>query len=482
MPDSVTASLLKRAWAQLWKPGSPYFLPTAFVSGASGAGSPVPALSVPDVGPFGLFGGMATGEVSLGFNHATLSGFDSATAGTFSFDEGSGNFTARIEFIGLSYGGSYSVTGNADPGCAMAGGSSLMNFSPHAQVMGESASRQSAAAQAGEREDASSPSEEERLELARKYRDKLTRTPAGLSMVGSYYDNNWAMNEIVRGDNAFTSYLSEHRARSSEMADQTAVSAEAPADGSKTIGDEEYSMDSLMRQVIFLKMCRNRTTKAGDAFAEAAEATTNFTSVVIQEHDNEPTTVGAVMEKVSTAPPINLRSVRRQAMPGEELVGEIPVSSFKNPSMLETHRRAVARAEAYIAEYTAKGKPNLTFTERAATGDLAIGSGVFRSNLTAPVLVITGAVETSGPAANPTLTLLIERLTAIVHPVRISLGHETPWAQDKLFDKTQQTLASAQFIHDLVVRRLSDWLSGPQMANYLNQRLSDAVNQALGPF
>jgi hypothetical protein len=122
-----------------------------------------------------LFGGLTTGEVNLAFNHVTLDGFESATAGRLSFDEASGSFSARIELIQLSHAGEYSVTGSADPGYAMAAASSLLNISPHEPVEWGNAAEESAASDEVGRDGLSSPSEEKRPELARGYWDKLAR-------------------------------------------------------------------------------------------------------------------------------------------------------------------------------------------------------------------------------------------------------------------------------------------------------------------
>jgi hypothetical protein len=468
MDGSVASFLLKKAWEQLWKPGTPYYLPTVFMDGASGGGKTVPALGsrpVPDLGPFGLFGDSTFGEVNLSLNGASIGGLNTASNGGFTYTDATQVFTAQINFAGLTYNGNYAVTGNGVLGCALAGASGLMHILPGAKAEADSAL-------AGSDDDT-------RLQLARQYRDNLVKSPAGLEMVGTYYDNNWAMNEVVRGNNLFTNYMNQNRPVSSSMADQTKVAAQSPDDPTKTVGDNSYYFNSMLRQGAFMRACQLLDPSGTGPYGEAADATFQFKGAVIDNYSG-PVTVSTVMNNVQQAPTGSLRKFAATANEDEETVGGIAVSRFRTPEALELFRKAHAEIEAFEAEYMSKGGRNQTFTELLAAGDMPIGSGSFNDTFAAPNFKITGTVVISGPPENPQLVVTVTKLEANVPSINVSLSQSSPWPQPSLYDKVVQALANAGFVHDLIRSKLNDKLSDPSVMSYLTNRINDSINDALG--
>lgn len=470
MAGGVAAFLLKQAWNLLWKQGTPYYLPTVLVDGASGDGHTVPPLGnrpVPDLGPFGLFGDSTFGEVNLGLSGASIGGLGTAANGGFTYDETSQVFTATIRWQGLSYAGKYAVTGNGLLGCAAAGASGLMKIIPGLQV--------GASAVGGGDGDA-------RLQQAREYRDQLVQTPAGLEMVGQYYDNNWAMNEVVRGQNVFTSYMSQNRPTSAGLADQTSAAAAAPDDPTKTVGDTAYYASSMIRQVIFERACQNAGGNgADDPFADAAKATLSFKGVVNASYTG-PVTVGKVMTEVSSAPAGALRS-HLLAASLQESTDIAPVGAFRDEEARQVYIQAHEEAQAFIRDYEQSDGPNRLFSELAALGgDMPIGSGTFTDTFPVPDVVITGTVAVTGDPNNPQLTVTLTKLTATLPNIAISLSSGGNWPYPNLYDKVTQALANAGFVHDLIRSKLGDKLGDPTVLTYLSNRINDAINKALGDF
>ncbi|MBX9813373.1 MAG: hypothetical protein K2X76_01585 [Sphingomonas sp.] len=470
MAGGVAEFLLKQAWKLLWKPGTPYYLPTVLVDGASGDGHQVPPLGnrpVPDLGPFGLFGDSTFGEVNLSLSHGQIGGLGSAADGGFTYDETTAIFTATINWQGLSYAGDYAVTGNGLVGCAAAGAAGLMKVIPAHDTQVE-------AVELGAGED------DPRLQQARDYRDKLVQTPAGLELVGTYYDNNWAMNEIVRGDNVFTSFMNQKRAISAGLADQTSAAAAAPNDPNKTVGDTDYYVNSMLRQVVFERACQNAGGGGGDdPFADAAAATLSFKGLVNANYAGA-VTVGQVMTEVAAAP---AGAVARHLAAGAQGVAEIATAdAFRSEEARLAYQRAEAEAEAFISDYEARGGPNRLFSELALLGgDLPIGAGSFNDSFAAPNVVINGTVTVTGDPNNPQLTVTLTKLVANLPSINISLS-SGGWAQPSLYDRVTQALANAGFVHDLIRQKLGDKLGDATVLAYLSARINDAINKALGDF
>lgn len=189
--DNVPETVLKLAWKLLWTKGTPFYLPTIILNGLDQGGHPLPPLAarpVKDLGPIALFDKDPWGTVSITLSDASVAGLDSIGDQGFTFDSATSTFTAKISFSSLVFAGRYGVEGSGLAGCAVAGATGLLGLFPTRAI----------AAEGGNDFD------DEHLVLARNYQAQLATSPGGLKLVGHYYDNNDAMNEIVRGKTFFS--------------------------------------------------------------------------------------------------------------------------------------------------------------------------------------------------------------------------------------------------------------------------------------
>ncbi|WP_226812914.1 hypothetical protein [Burkholderia pseudomallei] len=481
--ESVAQLLLRLAWKRLWKPGTPYYLPNVLVNGASGNGkhvAPLGSRPVPALGPFDLASQDPWGHVSITLRDGAVDGLQTAADGGFTYDDKTSAYTAKIAFGQLAYRAPYAVDGDGLLGCALSGASALL------QIIGGADAALAAPQAAGD------SAHEERIRLANEYQDRLVQSPAGLSLVGTYYDNNWAMNQIVRDPrpNAFLRQWANEK--TSQMARLTQGAAQAPEDPSRKIGDDEYTLASYKRGVAFKKACVDKSVKQDDSdpFWKAGVESNAFHGLVERNHDG-PTTVGHVMAQVANSPPSLLDDARaryREHMlaaansASVEMAGDLPATLFRTSESAALYRRAydeVMAEEAAYAEQVASGA-----VSEAAAGAFPVAKGNARATFGAPAFTMKGTITVTGNGDDLKLRLTLAAIEANLPRLSIDV-QPFDWFTGKgdqrsLYDLVSKKVAQARFIQDLLRKKIDEKLSDAKVLGYLQDRINDAIDEALG--
>lgn len=481
--ESVAQLLLRLAWKRLWKPGTPYYLPNVLINGASGNGkhvAPLGSRPVPALGPFDLASQDPWGHVSITLRDGAVDGLQTAADGGFTYDDKTSAYTAKIAFGQLAYRAPYAVDGDGLLGCALSGASALL------QIIGGADAALAAPQAAGD------SAHEERIRLANEYQDRLVQSPAGLSLVGTYYDNNWAMNQIVRDPrpNAFLRQWANEK--TSQMARLTQGAAQAPEDPSRKIGDDEYTLASYKRGVAFKKACVDKSVKQDDSdpFWKAGVESNAFHGLVERNHDG-PTTVGHVMAQVANSPPSLLDDARaryREHMlaaansASVEMAGDLPATLFRTSESAALYRRAydeVMAEEAAYAEQVASGA-----VSEAAAGAFPVAKGNARATFGAPAFTMKGTITVTGNGDDLKLRLTLAAIEANLPRLSIDV-QPFDWFTGKgdqrsLYDLVSKKVAQARFIQDLLRKKIDEKLSDAKVLGYLQDRINDAIDEALG--
>lgn len=440
---NVPEAILKIIWGMLWNKNGPFYLPNLIANGGDSIG-PLGDRPVKDLGPFALFDKDPWGTVSISLKDANVSGLSTIGDGGFTFDSSTQIFTAKLNFQQVNYNGRYVIDGSGLAGCAVAGVTGLLGLFP---------GRGAAASEHG------SEFDDEHIVLARNYQSQLVNSPAGLSLVGSYYDNNDAMNEIVRGQTYFNHQFPRFKTAgktSRDYADQTTAAARAPDDPMKTVGDANYKMHAFLMQTIFSRSAQDLYVTTKDPkYTQAATATLNFKSEVDNAPIHGATTVSNVMKTVQDSAPIDLKS---------------PAPRPTQPPPAE-YLAALEEIEADHARWLKSHTPK-PFSELQAAAALNLGEGRFWDQFTVPSLTVSGTVTTTGEPPNISLVVNLTKISASIPQLNIALSTDLPGT---LYETVVNALANANFVKDLMNTQVNDSLASPTVLSYLN----DVINKAI---
>ncbi|WP_437333131.1 hypothetical protein [Sorangium sp. So ce394] len=442
---------MQLAWKLLWTKGTPFYLPTIILNGLEDGRASLPPLAprpVKDLGPIALFNKDPWGTVSISLSEATVAGLDTIHDQGFEFDSKTGAFNAKIGFDSLVLAGKYSVDGSGLAGCAVAAATVLLGLLPP---------RSSAAAADG------SELDDEHIALARNYQAQLAQSPTGQQLVGAYYDNNDAMNEIVRGDtffrHAFPTVVTDGKT-SRDFADQTTVAAKSPNDPARSVGDPTYRLHAFKMQLAFARSAAKLWENTGDSkYLEVGKAKDEFYHQATHGPAQGTTTVGNVMEAIRNADPGAARALATQSHLALD-----PIYEAAEREIDEAHAR-------WTAANVTRPYSELA---RAVASDL--GQGTFSDAFGVPSLSLSGTIEIGGSGPNVTLTLT--RLTTDIPEIDIALSTSLP---DTLYDQVVQSLADAQFIKDLLRRSVENALGTKSTLDYLSTAVNAAIAKVLAP-
>ncbi len=451
--NEVPTTILEIAWKMLWTRGSPYYLPNLILNGGSGDGHTVPPLgsrSIPDLGPFALFDKKPWGTVAVSLDHSSLSGLDTIQDQGFTYDSATSAFTAKVGFSQVALAGRYSVTGSGLVGCAVAGVTGLLGLFP---------TERSLVAEDGDEFD------DEHIELAQQYRSQLVQSPSGLELVSNYYDNNDAMNEIVRGDTYFHTVfptLQTDGKTSKDYASQTTLAARSPDDPNQTVGNPSYRLHAFKMQLAFAKSAQSLYEQTGDTkYTDAGNAKNTFNAQVDNSGIPGATTVGNVMATV--------RSITLERLEGITAQDQTPLTA---------EYEAVAREiDEDYDRWREAGNVDRPFSALASDVAASLGDGTFHDRFGVPSFTLNGTVTVTGQVPDVKLTVNLTSASADLPQIDISLSTSHP---DTLYDEVVKALGKAQFVKDLMRRKLNDELSSQQVVGWLSDRINDALTKALG--
>lgn len=449
--------LMQHAWARLWKPGTPYYLPTAIVSGASGNGVTVDALGglhIADTGAIPLVKSSTWGNISVDLTNVTLMGLGSMTNGGMTYDDSTGAFTATVGIPNAEFTGDYDVEGSGIAGCAVdAAGIALKPF------------QQS-------RADMADGDDDPNLDLARAYRDQLVLSSDGLDHVATYYDHNDTYNEVVSaqdGPNSFTKAWPVYQTNgktSKDFASQTSSAAQNPTDPSDTVGDTDYNLHSFVMQGILMKTLFGMSKSSGDKYELAAQASLDFKTEVMQQ-PAAPTTVGAVMTKMGTTPP-GADSVPPEQAPTDDA----------GPSMRELAERADAIVEEVYPRFEAEAQEERARIAMGGPADSSTGvQGTFTDVFSVPTATLSGTIEVVGTPPNTSLQATLTGLDATIPSIAVQLA-----GSGGLLEEAQNAIANAHWFQQLLTKKVHDRLNESDILTWLTDRVNQSITQALGDF
>jgi hypothetical protein len=443
---NVPETIMNIVWKLLWTPGTPFYLPSLIANGSPDGGpiAPLGDRSVQDLGPFALFDQKPWGTVSISLSNSKLGGLQTVSDGGFTFNSQTSSFTAALNFQSLRYAGSYAVDGSGLAGCAVAGLTGLLGLFPGG----------------GSRLAATGGSEfdNEHLVLARDYQAQLVNSPAGLGLVSNYYDNNDAMNEIVRGqtyfNHAFPTILTAGKT-SKDYADQTTAAAKAPNDPANTVGDANYRLHAFRMQVVFAKSAEDLYKQTGDPkYTEAGTAKDHFAATVEASGITGPNTVGQVMGAVQSAPRESLRAVRATpvVLPPEYVA-------------------ALAEMDADHLKWSA-ANTSRPFSQLQAMAAMNLGSGYFEDTFSVPSLKIEGTVTVTGQLPKVSLVVTLTKITAAIPRINITISTSLP---NTLYQAVVSALANADFVKDLMSTKVNEALASQDVLTFLSKVINDAI-------
>jgi len=456
--------LMQIAWKRLWTPGTPYYLPTAILSGASGNGitvDPLGTLSIADTGAIPLVQSSTWGNISVELVNAEVAGINTLTNGGMVYDSTSGAFTATLGLTAGSFTGDYSASGTGVAGCAISAASTLLGSGADAAFV---------------RDD--DPVEDPNLALATSYRDQLALSDAGLDQVASYYNNNDTLNEVVSGQNgpnAFTAAWPNATPTgpgktSGYFAQQTSTAAQNPNDPNATVGDTDYSVHSFCMQGILLKTLLAMSTQKGDRYDQAAQSTLTFRSQV-QQQPPGPTTVGTVMTTLGTTPPTQVASNTLDEGPPAATEAAQPVD----------WDAVLQQADAYVDETYGHWDTMATEQHTEWTAALQASSnsinGSFVDNFSVPSAKLSGTIQVVGVSPNTSLQITLSSFDVTVPRIAISLS-----GSGSFLDAVQNAIANANWFQDLMAKKIHDQLNSANLLSWLTDRVNQSITEALGNF
>lgn len=456
--------LMQIAWKRLWTPGTPYYLPTAILSGASGNGitvDPLGNLSISDTGAIPLVQSSTWGNISVELTNAAVAGISTLTNGGMAYDSTSGAFTATLGLTAGSFAGHYSASGTGVAGCAISTASTLLGNGADAAFV---------------RDD--DPAEDPNLALATSYRDQLALSDAGLEQVASYYNNNDTLNEVVSGQNgpnAFTAAWPNATPTgpgktSAYYAQQTSTAAQNPNDPGATVGDTDYSVHSFCMQGILLKTLLAMSTQEGDRYDKAAQSTLTFRSEV-QNQPPGPTTVGNVMTTLGATPPPEVAS---------NTLGVEPLGATALAQPIDWDA-VVQQADAYVEETyghwdAMASQQHAEWTAALQASSTSIHGG-FVDTFSVPSAKLSGTIQVVGVSPNTSLQITLTSFDVTVPRIAISLS-----GSGSFLDAVQNAIANANWFQDLMTKKVHDQLNSATLLTWLTDRVNQSITEALGAF
>lgn len=450
MSADPLSGILNQAWALLWRPDSPWHLPTTLARGGNFGRTvmhPMAAITIPDTGPVPLYSSDTRGNVSIALSSMTLDGLASIADHGLTWPGGTGAIQATVALGDLTFSGSYQADA-AGP---------AMTTLEIATSLGRSRGA------AGEEPPAAN------IALARDYRDQLLRpgrSGNGAVLVGKYYDHNDTVNRIFSDKNGFTSAWpgsapgNPPAQNTAYYMDMTADAASHPGDPDYTVGGDDYLMHGVYMQTLLIKACQDYEQQdpdhAADYRALADDAARFQGNVNGFTNDNPgPVTVDVVMSAVTNTH--QMPDAELAAIPEPEAVRRGREAAEQDFPALQ--RRALAERAAREQQVT-----------RAQT------TGRFSAEIAMPAVTLSGTVAVTGAPPFYQVSVEFTALSAPLPSPRIALAAGT----DADFTaEVQARLDRAQWFQRVLGTRLRADAGSPQTLRYLSGLFNQAISAVL---
>lgn len=462
---SPSEYLLRLAWKRLWKKGTPYYLPTVIAEGVSKDGHDVPPLSpvpVQNIGPLDIVDAPVIGTLSVEMTDNQLKGLQNIEDGGFTYDDTNQTFSAALKADGaLEFSGNYQIYSSSKAtACAINAAHTVLGGGG-AGAGGSGAG--GANADVDENDDANGNSDPSDLDVARDYRTRLLQSENGQTLVGTYYDNNEAMSIMFESSEApahnwramWTQYKHNGDSTTQDLIDQTSLACRNPDDDNHTVGGFEFSDHSFTLQTAMLtnalQMKSSGKYEGDPRFTKLTRDIACFKCAATIH--NQEQTAGSVMQTVKTDP----KNVRQQVERGD--------------CQTETSKEHEERVQAFYDSLE-------TATVGAAASDPGYKTearGTFGDTFHFDEIRISGTVRPHGDSIGVNITSIMLSGGSLT----VKLGPPAG-GSSSAYDKVAEAIGNAKFVSDLIVKKASDKMDGPDVRDYLSNRINQSVKKIFG--
>ena len=469
---NINTALVTWAWEAMWNPSKPYYLPNILLNGIKSKGIVInavgdliiPELSLPhlvDKEPWGTLGVDLTNNTLSGINTMAPSP-DAPTS--FTYDDKSGAFTAKISFSKINLSGQYAASTGGLLGCAVdlaAIGSKIVD--PF------NASAVGAKAEAGDVPP---------LTSAQNYRSQLLQTDNGAGMVQTYYENNntyaelfadpmYASFQQVWAQHTTAGQTTKYYGLQTNVAVQPANAGTVPINGQPdSNGNSPYNEHSFFMQNFVMHYCYaaashfGSATEKGRRYTKAGNDAGTF-GTNVQPTSTRPMTANAVMHTVATATPPSEKS--RVTGPG----------GFLNASHPQWLRGVHDRAQVLANEAARKDLARGPSPSAQDTGITIKGS--YSDTLSTSVLTLNGTITFTGANAS----VVFSSIAGSIGAIQISLSKPTG-VNSELFTALSQAIANTSWVTGMLATAVQGQLSSKSVLSTLNDVMNAALSKALG--
>ncbi len=442
-----SAGRVEAAWRALWSEGGRYNLPNAAARGLTTGRvrlAPLRVLRIPDVGPLSLFNREPWNGVALWLTRNRLTLAEPLRQGTFEYDPSSGRLRVTLGFPCLIYSAHYLLRSGLQPPSAM---------------------RVAAATLGVEQTD------DGNLALAGQYQDNLLASDNGITLVGTYWDNNEAYNFVFANSVVLQNQWTQTETPPSSgqntlfFSNQTSSAAQfglqnpPPVQGAvSSNGYSHYAAHAATMQNFVWQTCLTYAKHEPDSssqYAQAGSASSQFLAAT-QNFAAQPMSVPSVMSTVAGSDRTSLLSASPGRAPWQDLVDA----------------RAAEFAPLIEAEVAAtKGYRRPLHHSRRQTP----GRGTVREELCLERVVLEGTLTDDGPRGCPRVTL------DVVSGGDLAVGLRLSPFEGPLFEDATRALGEANFLRDALGQRLGGAVAGPRLASFVSTLMNLALEGVLGP-
>jgi hypothetical protein len=423
------------AWTALWNGSSVYDLAGAIRHGRRVGHvwlRRLKSVSFRPTGPIVLLNQEPWGCVDIDFGENHVSQLHTITGSDCRIDEKAGTISATIQFSQLKYHSTATLRRSEASGSALKVASLFMRAP---ESLGAT--------------------DDDNIVLAKNYQSQLANSASGRTMLSTYYQYNDNYADCFQNSPKFVHYwqtLPTNGKTTSYFANQTSTAAANP-NGPAVNADPDYGPHAVAMQTILVATCNTLN------FNDAANAATEFKNVA-QGPSQQPQTVNAVMNIVSTTPPpTGLNDVMRLTAAEPE--------SHKQAKMRPDVQQAILEIEQEQDDIR-HGIVPLERTQRP------IHTG-YRAYLEPVALTISGTLGTGGPKGG--LSVTFTKVTGTPSAVEGELGV----FPGNLHAEVKAALDRATFVKALLGQRVLSALNDKGFLAYVSRMMTLAMNESLGP-
>lgn len=393
------------------------------------------------------------GTLSVEMTDNQLAGLGNIEDGGLTYDDDNQTFSAALKASGaLTFSGNYQIYSSSKAtACAINAAHTLLGGSRDAEDEVAVA-------------DTESDNQKSDLDVARDYRTKLTQSNNGMTLVGTYYDNNEAMSIMFESGETpaqqwrriWTEYplADPNETYSRSLSDQTSRACRNPDDENYTVGGKPFNDRALSLQT-GMKMMAGKMKSSGKyendpRFNKLVSDIDSF-KFAAENHNGEQT-AGSVMHTVEHDP----KDIRAQVQAGQ-------FDPTPDDEYVEGIQEALAQIEA--EDDDAASDP----------GYKTEAHGTFSDVFSFEEIRISGSVRPQGDS----IGVSIASVALVGGSLTVKLG-PPKGGSTSAYDKVAEAIGNAKFVNDLIVKKAGDKMNGADVRDYLSNRINQSVNKIFG--